>query len=326
MLLNNLFYLCAGNYVDCYGAYANKAYFKGLRDHLTLTQKYVNLHTTRFAYENLPDETKAVTGKNLLFESMLYFAPAVAWFKDNALGLQALPVQGNWKFDIAGYPTEWEVFGANGYRKKLTDQDSVIMFNDYAFTIPFVTNITDIENMLECDRTHRQNLLAQRQPLIAEIEEDEKRSADKFIAQLKGFEDVIKVRVRHNKDKKQVSTNPYELKVFESGRQFQGDKLGADYRYFENRIYTRMGYNNENIEKKERLLVDEVNGNNVVINSFYTDALECRKEAIEKVNKMFGTNIVVKRKEIETLEKESDEDVTVSERETAQRRTDNVEE
>lgn len=306
MILNNLFLLCAGAYPEQYGSYAN---LQARRRHLQLTLKYVDLHCNRFDYKNLPEDFKAMTGKNKLFENMLYFAPAIAFFKDEALGLQALPVQGNWEFDIAGYPTKWEVFGANGYRKKLNDTNSVIMFNDYSFTIPFVDNIYDIDNMIECDLTHKQNLKAQRQPLLMELEEDEKKSAQQFLSKLTGFDDVIKVRVRHGKDdKNKLGKNPYDTKTFESGRSFEGDKLGSDYRYFENRIYTRLGYNNENLEKKERMLVDEVNGNNDIINSFYTSALDCRKEAIEKVNKMFGTNIEVVPKLMKTVKEENEND------------------
>lgn len=307
MILNNLLILCAGEYPALYGNYST---LKVRRKEILLNQKYLNLHCNRFDYKNLPDSIKSITGKNLLFETMLYFSPAVAFFEDKVLGLQVLPVQAGWKYDIAGYPTKWTVFGADGYRKELDDTNSVIMFNDYSFTIPFVNNIEDIECMVECDLTHKQNLKAQRQPFIMEVDEDEKKSASQFMTKLQEFADVIKVRVRHNKDaKKQMATNPYNTQVFESGKQFVGDKLGADYRYFENRIFTRMGYNNENLEKKERLLVDEVNGNNDIVNSFYTACLDCRKEAIERVNKMFGTNIEVIPKMMKTVKGVDDTNV-----------------
>ena len=52
--------------------------------------------------------------------------------------------------------------------------------------------------------------------------------------------------------------------------------------------------NNTAIEKKERLLVDEVNAGNEIINSYYNSAKLAREKAIEKVNKMFKVNINLK--------------------------------
>lgn len=56
-----------------------------------------------------------------------------------------------------------------------------------------------------------------------------------------------------------------------------------------------MGINNENYEKKERMIRDEVNANNQLIQYNFNVALETRQEALEKVNKMFGTNITIER-------------------------------
>ena len=289
----------------------SKNYLNTMRSQLLKIQDDLNLFTNRFDYENLPDDFKDISGHNKHFETLLFFAPAIAFFKDTKLGLQALPCTGEFKYNIAGFPTKWRVFGMNGYQKELTENDSVIMFNDYAFSIPFLSSLYEDEFLIECDNTYRQNLHAQRQPTILEIDEDEKKSAEKFVNKLNDFSDTIVTRVRHReKDKKIASTNPYNTHTFQSGRAFEGDKISAAYRYFENRKLTRWGYNNENMEKKERLLVDEINANNAVIDSYYTTHYECRKEAIDKINSMFGYNISIKPKLMQTImtknEKEKD--------------------
>lgn len=276
------------------------------KEEILLVQQYVDLYTERFKYDGLPDEFNAMTGKNKAFLFMLFFSPAIAFFKDTALGLQALPTTGMWKFDIAGNPTEWEVFGMNGYRRRLTDKESVLMFNDRAYSIPFLQLMYNVRFMVECDKTHRQNLKAQRQPIIAEIEEDEKKSAQTFLNKLNDFSDTIVIRKREITKEKKIAPNPYEMKAFESGKEFAGDKLASDYRYFHNRNLSILGYNNENIEKKERLLVDEVNSNNEVINSFYTTALNCQRECFEQVNKMFGYNIRVEANILDNIKNKGD--------------------
>ena len=272
---------------------------------LTKMQDYITLYSNAFEYENLPDEFLEVTGKNRMWLAMKFFAPCVCFFRDTANGLQCLPVTGMDKWNVAGMPEEWTAHGANGASFKRNSTNSVLMFNDYSFGIPFFRVLYDLDLMMECDNTHRQNLKAQRQPLIVEMEEDEKKSADAFIASLEN--DVVKVRKRIGAGGKRPTDRPYDTKAFESGRAFQGDQLASDYRYFENRILTRLGYNNENVEKKERLLVDEVNSNNEVVESFLTTRLKCEQEAFDKINKMWGYNIKVKPRKLQTFAKENTE-------------------
>ena len=144
------------------------------RNRLNKMQDYLNLYSNVADYEGLPEDFMQVTGKNRMWLAMKFFAPAVCFFKHPVLGLQCLPVSGMGDWDIAGMPTTWTAFGADGTQYKRTEKDSVLMFNDYAFSIPFIKLLYDLDFMFECDNTHRQNLKAQRQPLIVEIEEDER--------------------------------------------------------------------------------------------------------------------------------------------------------
>lgn len=262
-----------------------------------LLQKYLDIFSTRFKYNGLEEQTELVTGFNSSIEMLMYFAPAIAWFEDSALGVQCLPVTRATNFNILGFPTEWECRGFNGFQTKpLNNKNSVIMPNDTAFSIPFLHVMYNTDFMNELDNTHRQNIHRQRQPLIMEIEEDEVKSANRFKHELDSFSDVIKMRVIDNKNKKGLDVNKtFNSHAYDSGAQFVGDKLSADYKVFENRIFEYFGYNNMNMEKKERLLVDEVNANNQVINGYYNVAYNSRNEAIQRVNKLFGTNITIEK-------------------------------
>lgn len=274
------------------------------KNKLLLLHNYIDLYVNRADYENLPEEFLEVTGKNRLWLFNLFFSPAIAFFKHEALGLQALPVCGMSAINIAGFPTEWTAYGANGTSYKLNEKNSVLMFNDRSYSIPFLKMMYNIDFMIEADTTHRQNLHAQRQPLLLEIEEDEKKSANEFINKLK-TSDTIAVRKRYkDKNAKKAGEQPFDTKTFESGRGFEGDKLASDYRYFDNRNLSMLGYNNENMEKKERLVVDEINANNEVVDCFYTTALDCQKEAFDKINKLWGYNIKVVPKRMKTIKTE----------------------
>lgn len=70
-------------------------------------------------------------------------------------------------------------------------------------------------------------------------------------------------------------------------------------RKIENMFSTAVGLPNANTEKKERMIVDEVNANNIETNSNAHKWLERFQEVAQKTNKMFGLNISVSMREME---------------------------
>ena len=71
-----------------------------------------------------------------------------------------------------------------------------------------------------------------------------------------------------------------------------GDIL-EDMKYWEDRFNTDIGIPNANTYKKERLIIDEVNANNVDTRSKSDLWLSTLTESVQKVNSMFGLNIQV---------------------------------
>jgi hypothetical protein len=63
-----------------------------------------------------------------------------------------------------------------------------------------------------------------------------------------------------------------------------------------NEFLTKIGVNNANTDKKERLIMDEVNSNNEVITSYVDLMLTERLNGCKLINEMFGLNISVKLK------------------------------
>lgn len=72
-----------------------------------------------------------------------------------------------------------------------------------------------------------------------------------------------------------------------------GDIL-ADLKNIEDRFNTDIGIPNANTQKRERLITDEVNANNVDTKAKVILWLETIREGLEKVNEMFGLNLSVK--------------------------------
>lgn len=72
-----------------------------------------------------------------------------------------------------------------------------------------------------------------------------------------------------------------------------GDKLLSALRKIEIEFFSRVGIPSANTDKKERLISDEVNANNVETYALTSIWLDTLKDSIKRVNSMFGLDITV---------------------------------
>ena len=77
------------------------------------------------------------------------------------------------------------------------------------------------------------------------------------------------------------------------GQNYITDKILNDLQTIEDQFNTEIGIPNANTQKKERLIVDEVNANNIDTNAKIALWLETMQRDIEKVNQMFGLDLSV---------------------------------
>lgn len=75
------------------------------------------------------------------------------------------------------------------------------------------------------------------------------------------------------------------------------DKLLSDMRKIENMFCTAVGIPNSNIDKKERMITDEVNSNNVETRSLVSVWFDSVNKSFEKINEMFGLNLKIEWRE-----------------------------
>lgn len=79
--------------------------------------------------------------------------------------------------------------------------------------------------------------------------------------------------------------------------QYIADKLLVNLKQIEAMFDAEIGINNANTEKKERLIVDEVNANNEATSAKAALWLETMQECCEKVNALYNIGLSVKRRE-----------------------------
>ena len=98
-----------------------------------------------------------------------------------------------------------------------------------------------------------------------------------------------------------------DIQFFNTTAPYVADKLRQERYELEREILTFLGLNN-NFEKSERLLVDEVNSNNDFIIRNAELMFEQRKKACQEINEMFGLNIsVINKNAPKDLSKEEED-------------------
>ena len=236
---------------------------------------------SRFEWQNLPD-----TCDERYLERALFFNGQAIFVKDEVMdALLSLKVTLGGKSDVYGIPINRTAYGSNEYQIKCNSTNSVIAFNNYKRkpTFPLITNYA--MRLYKIDRTIDVNVGAQKTPVLVLCDENERLTMENLYTQYEGNRPVIFGK---------KGLNPEALSVLKTDAPYVGDKLYTLKTNIYNEALTMLGISNISMEKKERLVTDEViKGLGGTISNRYA-FLEMRRKAADAVNKMFGTNIEVK--------------------------------
>lgn len=236
-----------------------------------------------FKYENVPDSVDIA-----YVERKLFYHPSVIWFKDDFVGengsVICLPATLGGKLSVYDVPLLRQAYASNGYNTKRTDKNSVVMYNNMARR-----NTANAIRLYARELTHIRmtmlvNVNAQKTPVLLVGSEQQQLTLKNLYMNYSGCQPVIFGDSGLNTD---------SLKVLKTDAPYTADKLYQLYNQVWNEALTYLGISNVNIQKKERMITDEVmRSQGGTIASRYS-RLNARREALEKVNKMFGTNITV---------------------------------
>jgi hypothetical protein len=264
----------------------------------TYTQYYnrlTELAISMFEWKNLPPSIDA-----RFLELTLFTDGMAVFFKDEVLGELALQVMISGQLDVYRIPTQRRAYATNGYNKDLTEKDSVIIFNNYLHTNNMLDTEMFARRLYELERTIDVNVNAQKTPVIIQCTENQRATMKNLYKEYKGNEPFIF-------GDKNLDLNG--IKVLNTNAPFVADQLNTLKREYFNEALTYLGISNVNIQKKERLLSDEVTRNMGSIEAQKFTRLNSRKEACKKINEMFDLNIEVDfREDIKVVEEANGED------------------
>lgn len=251
----------------------NNATFRMYYDRLT------ELAISMFEWKNIPD-----TVDPRFLELTLFSHGQAIWFKDEVIGDLALRVATGGNFDVYQIPIMRRAYASNGYNKQLTNKDSVLIYNNYLRTDSKLAVQAFAKRLYNLDRSIDVNSNAQKTPILITCDENQRLTLSNIYKSYEGNEPVI------FGDKK---LNPNALQVLKTDAPYVADRLYELKTQIWNEALTYLGIVNVSYEKKERLLVGEVERSSGGTTASRQSRLNARKEACEQINKMFGLNIDV---------------------------------
>ena len=241
--------------------------------------RLVELAICMFEWKNIPD---SIDPRYL--ELCLFSEGKAVWFKDEVLGDLALRCTISGGFDVYRVPLRRRAYAINGYNKELTNEDSVIIWNNYlrTNTMPMVENYA--KRLYNLDRVIDINANAQKTPLFIRCEENQLLTMKNMYMKYDGNMPVIFAD-------KNTSTMP--IQVLQTGAPYVADQIQMLKTQLWNEALTFLGISNTNTMKRERLISDEITRNEGGTLANRYSRLISRQEAADKINKMFGLNISV---------------------------------
>lgn len=252
-------------------------------DHITwyFYNQIMNLFINRFEWGNLPTEIEPY-----YIERVLFFDGMGAFIYDDVVNMYAftkLNLSGT--YDIYNIPTDRWAYANNGYLKEYGKNNSVIVW-DSATAYPYAnTALLYAEEMANVWRTRSLNMFAQRTPVALASSDEERLTYQVLGDEYSNYVPIIKVSDTLNlKGLQAISLNaPYVV-----------DKLEDEISVLWGRVLTDLGYESNPAEKRERLIADEVAGNNGQAEANRNIGLGTRRRAADAFNNLFGTNVSVR--------------------------------
>lgn len=248
-----------------------------------------------FEFTNLPDFIDvSYLNKQLLRKG------CIAFFKDEVMGVLALPFTSIGTLDVYGRPNTIQVISMNGYTRVLKRDEFVIMYDNNG-RYPLWLDILQYAERLALDtRTIDINIAQQKTPRIWKTKQEKEQSLKAMINNVDSFENLVATYEDLDLDDIQIVLEPAP---------FVADKIDMHKDKDWNEFLRLIGISNLSYQKKERNIKDEIYAmQGGTIASRYS-RFEPRQRAVEEINKKFGTKIEVKYYDgIPTSEKEIFED------------------
>ena len=200
--------------------------------------------------------------------------------------------------NIYGLPTEFNCYSFEYHKQrklytgnagldkstieKMKNTHCILVQNDYD-GIPTLNSMTLFAMRLyEAERTTDVNIKAMKTPVLVLVDEKQRLTLENMYNQYDGNKPFI------FGDANNFSNTGSPINSIKTDAPFLADKLMQYKKEIFNEALTFLGINNIMVDKKERLITDEANSNNELINMNLQSYLAPRQKACEQFNELFG--------------------------------------
>ena len=239
--------------------------------------RLVELSIAMFEWKNLPSSVDP-----RFLELTLFTDGQAIFFEDEVMGYLALQNILNGPLDVYRIPIQRRAYAVNGYQRDLSKENSVIIFNNYLHTNSMLDVQMFARRLYELDRAIDVNAKAQKTPVLIRCDENERLTMLNLYKQYDGNQPFI------FGDK---NLNVKGISAINTGAPYVADKLYQLKTQIWNEALTYLGISNINVQKKERLITDEVTRNQGGTIASRYSRLQARREACKQINDMFGLNV-----------------------------------
>jgi hypothetical protein len=244
-----------------------------------------------FNWENLPNNMD-----ERWIEKYLFTSGKCIFFKDSTMGFMVAGLAQQGSINCYGDPTDVypvaENFVYNGPKLVNGENCYVIRNNDLMLpNFPIVRHYAF--KLTNIDRTIDTNIEAQKTPTIVRCSDKQRLSLKNAINQRRDNEPVIWTTDQANLSDMVSTLDLNAPAVFKD--------LQTQKHMILNEVFTDFGINNANMDKRERMVANEVEANNEQVKASEDVLLKVREEACKNINRIFNLNISVKRRNLDMI-------------------------
>ncbi len=250
------------------------------KTYLAYRNKMLTLAMNVFQFKNMnPFIDMAYVNSNLVLKG------SIAFFKDEVMGLLALPYTPVGSLDIYGRPTTIKVIPKNGsYNRTLHRGEFVIMYDNESKLPIWDSIVQSCERIAEIKRTIDINISQQATPRYWKTSEANLKTVENMLRDIDSKVDAIVTSDNNIID---------DITCCLAPAPFVADKLNEAKKEEWAEFLELIGISNVAIQKKERVIRDEIlTSMGGTIASRYS-RFESRRKAIEEINKKFDENLEV---------------------------------
>lgn len=243
-------------------------------------QRLIELSISSFEWTNLP-----LSVDSRYIEMTLLQSGQAVYFRDDVLGDLCLDCLANGNFDVYGNPVKRRGYSKyNNYSIDLDETNSVIIWNNMLRKSSYNQLRLFALRLYNLDRIIDVNCNAQKTPVLVQGSDKQRLTLLNLYKEYDGNAPFIF-------GDKNLDLN--SLKVLQTGAPYVSDKIYEIKVNIWNEALTFLGISNLSVNKKERLITDEVQRNQGGTIASRYSRLQSRKDAVAKINAMFGTEIEV---------------------------------